>query len=98
MRLLALALSMGVAFAQPKYGCEASPDALAAMHRVDDLRRDLVHDKFREQAREVLRAAVWEHPDDIFANLQYLAMLREKGYEDVVSSYRTAMEAHSGDP
>jgi thiol-disulfide isomerase/thioredoxin len=98
LRFLALVLLSSFALAQEaRYGCDASPEALAAIHRVNDLRREASADDFSYRARETMQAVVREHPDDMYANLQYLALLREKGHDDIIAGYRSAMESHPGD-
>ncbi len=51
-----------------------------------------------EQAAAILRAALREHPEDVFGNLRYLSLYRAKGHDDIIAAYRSAMATHEDDP
>jgi thiol-disulfide isomerase/thioredoxin len=70
----------------------------AAVRDLDDLRRSAAPDFYTKRAREVMADVVRRYPNDIFANLRYLSYFHEKGHEDVIKQYRSAMDAHPHDP
>ena len=81
-----------------EYGCEPAPAVAPAIARVQALReRGGARDDLTAQAGQILEAVVRSHPDDVFANLEYLFWHREKGHDDVIARYRSAMERHSSD-
>ena len=100
MRVLAILLvvcSAGLGQAR-RYACEPAPEVAAAIRDVNDLRRVAASDLYTKKARELMADVVSQYPDDVFANLRYLSLFREKGHEDVIARYRSAMNAHSEDP
>ncbi|MCP5071326.1 MAG: hypothetical protein GY946_32600, partial [bacterium] len=50
------------------------------------------------KARELMADVVSRYPEDVFANLRYLFLFLEKGHEDVIARYRSALETHPDDP
>ena len=81
-----------------EYGCEPAPAVAPAIARVQALRdRGGARDDLTAQARQILEAAVRSHPGDVFANLEYLFWHREKGHDDIIARYRSAMQQHAGD-
>ena len=80
------------------YGCEPAAEVAPALSRVQLIRDGGgAGDDLQTQARQILDVAVRSHPDDVFANLEYLFWHREKGHDDVIARYRTAMQQHLGD-
>ncbi len=84
--------------AQSTYACEPSPEVASAIREVDHLRASLAPDLCLSQARERMAVVLHEHPDDVFANLRYLSLFQQRGYDDVIAKYRTAMAQHPRDP
>jgi thiol-disulfide isomerase/thioredoxin len=81
-----------------EYGCEPAPAVAPAISRVQSLRDGGgARDDLKTQARQILEVAVRSHPDDVFANLEYLFWHRAKGHDDVIARYRAAMQQRAGD-
>ena len=81
-----------------EYGCEPAPEVASAIARVQALRdRPGARDDLKTQARQILGQAARSHPGDVFANLEYLFWHREKGHDDVIARYHSAMQQHPGD-
>lgn len=95
---LLLLLSLVASAESVRYGCTPPADVAAAISRVAALRLREPADDVAGKAREILRSLVLAHPSDVFANLEYLSLYRGIGHEEIVRSYRLAMEAHEGDP
>jgi thiol-disulfide isomerase/thioredoxin len=81
-----------------RYACEPVPEVAAAIRSLDELRNTIAPDYYLERARASMGEMVRKHPDDVFAQLLYLRFFHQKGHADIVARYRSAMEAHPGDP
>lgn len=78
-------------------GCEPASEVRAALERVQAMRAGAGSNDWVEAARAELRAALARRPDDIAGNLEYLALHRSRGHDEVIARYRAALEAHGGD-